>query len=297
MIHKYLRAAGFRGIKYNKELFQLLQMLADSPEESKTVMDSYNNRFSCKRGFFTPSTGLTVCGNYPDDTFRIDYYYPHIIGNTYTSYDVLDVERLADKEGYAGVVDDFKMGISIIFTINNVCDILSRCKGEHSKRFRNVDVALGGLALEGTILLPVEKSEKTVREKARIARQRSELMSEASRGNKQAMDSLTMKDMDIYSHLSHRVNEKKEDILSIVESSFIPYGMESDQYLVIGEITDFNRTVNRLTHEYVWELTIECNGISFDIAISDHDLFGDVKIGRRFRGTIQMQGFVKFKEA
>ena len=46
-----------------------------------------------------------------------------------------------------------------------------------------------------------------------------------------------MNDMDLYSSLSRRI--MKEDVLSIVESSFIPYGIESDQYVVIGEILNF----------------------------------------------------------
>lgn len=62
-------------------------------------------------------------------------------------------------------------------------------------------------------------------------------MKQARDGNKNAMENLTMNDMDLYSSLSRRI--MKEDVLSIVESSFIPYGIESDQYVVIGEILNF----------------------------------------------------------
>ena len=55
-------------------------------------------------------------------------------------------------------------------------------------------------------------------------------MKQARDGNKSAMENLTMNDMDLYSSLSRRI--MKEDVLSIVESSFIPYGIESD---LLGE--------------------------------------------------------------
>ena len=44
-----------------------------------------------------------------------------------------------------------------------------------------------------------------------------------------------MEDMDTYSMISRRI--VREDIFTIVDSYFMPYGMECDQYNVMGEIT------------------------------------------------------------
>ena len=66
------------------------------------------------------------------------------------------------------------------------------------------------------------KASKMLANKEKSSEQRLNLMKQARDGNKGAMENLTMNDMDLYSSLSRRV--MKEDVLSIVESSFIPYG-------------------------------------------------------------------------
>ena len=117
-------------------------------------------------------------------------------------------------------------------------------------------------------------------------------MKQARDGNKSAMENLTMNDMDLYSSLSRRI--MKEDVLSIVESSFIPYGIESDQYVVIGEILNFYESENSLTNEKLWILNLNCNNLVFDICINQNDLLGEPQVGRRFKGRIRLQGHVNF---
>ena len=117
--------------------------------------------------------------------------------------------------------------------------------------------------------------------KEKSSEQRLNLMKQARDGNKGAMENLTMNDMDLYSSLSRRV--MKEDVLSIVESSFIPYGIESDQYVVIGEILNFYEAENNLSNEKLWILTLNCNNLIFDICINQKDLLGEPEVGRRFK--------------
>ena len=98
------------------------------------------------------------------------------------------------------------------------------------------------------------KTSKMLANKEKSSEQRLNLIKQARDGNKGAMENLTMNDMDLYSSLSRRV--MKEDVLSIVESSFIPYGIESDQYVVIGEILNFYEAENNLSNEKLWILTL-----------------------------------------
>ena len=58
-------------------------------------------------------------------------------------------------------------------------------------------------------------------------------------GDEDAIENLTLEDMDTYSMLSRRI--AYEDVLSIVDTCFMPYGVESDQYSVIGEILDYKK--------------------------------------------------------
>jgi hypothetical protein len=96
--------------------------------------------------------------------------------------------------------------------------------------------------------------------------------------------------MDTYSLISRRVMQ--EDVLSIVSTSFMPFGVESDQYAVIGEIVDLSRQENQLSKEIIYNMKIECNDIFFDVCINEKDLMGQPAIGRRFKGNVWMQGTV-----
>ena len=93
------------------------------------------------------------------------------------------------------------------------------------------------------------------------------------------------------------VNEfeiENEDILSIVMSHFMPCGVECDQYSVLGEIVDFNFVKNIVTDEEICVMILSCNDLQFDICINRADLYGEPAVGRRFKGTIWMQGYINF---
>lgn len=70
------------------------------------------------------------------------------------------------------------------------------------------------------------------------------------------METLTIEDIDLYSQVSRRA--MKEDLYSIVDSSFMPCGIECDQYSIIGEITGIETKENRVSGELVYDLTISC---------------------------------------
>lgn len=115
---------------------------------------------------------------------------------------------------------------------------------------------------------------------------------EARRGNEEAMENLTMDDMDTYAMISRRI--ANEDIFSIVDTYFMPYGMECDRYNVMGEILEWNETTNKLTGEKLYQMTINCNDLIFDICMNQEDLMGIPEVGRRFKGIIWLQGSLNF---
>ena len=85
-------------------------------------------------------------------------------------------------------------------------------------------------------------------------------------------------------------------MFSLVDTYFMPYGVECDQYSILGEITDCQMITNTLTGEKVYQMTVYCNELSFDLCINAEDLFGEPQVGRRFKGTIWLQGFINFPE-
>ena len=92
--------------------------------------------------------------------------------------------------------------------------------------------------------------------------------------------------------VSRRV--RREDIDGIVNTSFIPYGSESDNYIVLGTIENVRVEKNICTDEQVYILQLCCNQMEFEVCISRKDLFGEPLVGRRFRGIVWMQGYVDF---
>lgn len=153
-------------------------------------------------------------------------------------------------------------------------------------------VIAAGLAREGKILLPVKQDIRAEKIMNADLSHRSKLLSEAKKGNQEAIESLTLDDIDMYSAVSKRA--QREDIYSIVNTSFIPYGSESDNYTVLGTIDDMRTEKNCQTGEEIYILQLSCNQMDFEVCINQKDLLGEPQIGRRFRGIIWMQGYVDF---
>lgn len=120
------------------------------------------------------------------------------------------------------------------------------------------------------------------------------MIAAARDGDEDALENLTLEDMDLYAMLSRRISH--EDILSIVNSYFMPHGIESDQYAILGEIVDFALLQNHLTEENVYCLDIVCNDIPLSVCINEKDLLGEPNVGRRFKGNIWLQGSIRYED-
>ena len=187
-------------------------------------------------------------------------------------------------------LDEYRVGISLIFYMTNSIEYRSR----RSKRLPVLakNICLSGLASQGKILLPVKKTPKQAEDLKQAARKRGSLLEAARRGDEQAIETLTVEDIDLYSMVTKRII--KEDMYSIIETCFMPSGIECDQYSIIGNILSVNLVANDLTNEEIYRLRIECNDMIFTIAINKADLLGEPAPGRRFKGQIWMQGIADF---
>ena len=143
-----------------------------------------------------------------------------------------------------------------------------------------------------TIMMPLKKTEKDLIRNQQTLRDRSQLLNAARNGDEEAIENLTLDDMDTYSAISKRIH--KEDVFTLVDTYFMPYGVECDQYSVLGEIVDFNFVKNIVTDEEICVMIVSCNDLQFDICINRADLYGEPAVGRRFKGTIWMQGYINF---
>lgn len=292
-MHSYLRAIGFSETvcsEYDVEL--LLDDIYRNYDQRKAVKSEDGKRaFVEMSKSFGPEIGIKLCGELDEHGFHRQYYFPYLNGSGITTSEDLTVERKVSGDSFTGVCDDGRVGVSLIFYLQNPADYCQESILTHLKGSR-VTTTFSGLSANGMILLPVIKDEKKTEEQKEYFTNRNFMVSAAKNGNQEAIENLTLEDMDIYTMLSRRV--MREDILTIVDTCFMPYGMECDQYHIMGTITFYTRVYNSYTREILYQMTVECNGMTFDICINKKDLLGDPEVGRRFKGSIWLQGKINF---
>ena len=289
-MHSYLKTVGFSKVKKREEIREILWDVVRNYDEKTAVEDYPDGVFVEFSKNYGSNCGITVCGQYDEkNRFHIEYYFPFFRGTGITTQEQVTVERHADREAFSGACDDLRIGITLIFYLQNGTEYMLE---KQKKVPGNRSTTLSGLAGEGRILLPVLKDKEAVKVEKEISTNRSNLIAAARNGDEEAMESLTMEDMDTYSMISHRIGQ--EDILSIVDSYFMPCGIQCDQYSVLGEILEFHTFENIATGEELLQMKIDCNNIQFDVCINQKDLLGEPAVGRRFRGDIWLQGQIHF---
>ena len=285
-MHKFLRSIGYSKID-KKELEEILHSMSLQPDVIRVTKDSEGNEFAELFKEVGNNFGIIQRGCYrEDESFQMFYYFPAKLGTSVTTEEMIEIEKHAEKESYAGVCDDNHLGVTLIFYLQTAADYLAE-QSLKKYSYAPKGAMLAGLSVDGMILLPVKNSEKS---KANKGKDRSKLIAEAKEGDEEAIEQLARDDSETYSLIGERII--REDVFSIVSTCFMPYGIESDQYMVIGNIQDFSLEKNRETGEEIYLLKIECNDIIFDICINKDDLLGEPAIGRRFRGSVWLQGCV-----
>lgn len=289
-MHNYLRSIGFKNLVKKKDLDVLINDIIKNPDNKMITEDAEGNVFAELSKEYGEAIGITVCGEYIEEKFQMDYYYPYFIGSGITTEEKVEVERHSDREAYAGVCDELRIGVTLIFYLQNVIEYLQET-GSLARRIP-VNTTLSALSTSGKIVFPIYKNESQIKSGENYNQKRSHLIAAARDGDEEAIENLTLEDIDTYSMISKRV--MKEDILSIVDTYFMPYGIESDQYSIMGEILNFDTVENNITSEKSYIMTIESNNLIFDVCINQDDLLGEPAIGRRFKGNIWMQGRINY---
>ncbi len=291
-MHRYMRAIGFSSLKDRREEQKLLTNIIMESKQRSYTSNSENTMLAEFCEDFAEGMGVAVYGEFDaEEHFTYDYYYPYLRGREISSCEDVTVERHAEKESYAGICDDVKVGVSLIFYLQNIIPYV-KAQNMDVLPIQGTTLSLAGLSVQGSILLPLRKDAKDVEMDREAAKTRNRLIAAARQGDESAIESLTLEDMDTYTSISRKILE--EDIFTIVDSYFMPYGVECDQYSVLGEILDYTASVNRLTGEKVHLMRLSCNDLEFDVCINDADLYGEPQVGRRFKGVVWMQGYINF---
>lgn len=119
-MHQYLKAIGFGPIKKKAELKEILEQTRETFTHQMTV--SYNEEADyCEfQKEYGQDVGITLCGELDDhDQFDMEYYFPYFQGSGVTTYADVSIEKRIEREQYVGICEDAKVGISLIFTMQN----------------------------------------------------------------------------------------------------------------------------------------------------------------------------------
>lgn len=303
----YMGAIGFSGMDSRFEDKFIKTAVKESVGQGLMLR---NDEF--KRGIIavrtSNSTGVYIYGRFEGKRFVYEYHFPFLLGERYTENDELLVERHVDKESYSVICDESRTGVTLIFYLQNVFDYMSYLSDVQGVKIKDFDpdrrnaqakipikgykTVLSALSLGGMILLPVRKPDKMTKREADAMNRRRKLIAAAKEGDEDAIENLTIEDIDTYTRVCHRV--LTEDVFSIVDSTFMPCGVECDQYSVVGQILELTEETNIYTDEKIYVMTLECNNMVFTMAINSVNLLGEPKVGRRFKGQIWLQGSIKF---
>ena len=267
-MHKYLKAIGYGNITSQKQLNEFLKKAEETFSNHEIVameeeLDFCEYQKECGAGI-----GINLCGSLDiRDNFERQYYSPYFIGSGITTFADVIVERRMDRDAYVGICEDLKVGISLIFYLQNTLEYLIESRF-HSREVAPVSVTFAGLCNGGTILLPIMKNEEQEKMRKKELKNRKMLLSAAKNGDQVAMESLTLEDM--------------------------PYGIECDRYSILGEILEMHTIQNEDTGEELYVMRLEVNELEFDVCVPIKNVIGEPAVGRRFKGNIWLQGRLNF---
>ena len=291
-MHQYLKAVGFDNINTRNDLKALMKDVEAEFTHQTIVSYRPGEDFCELRKEYGQCIGVSLCGELDKkDNFQPDYYFPYFEGSGISTYAEIAVERKIEKEQYVGMCEDSKIGISLIFTLQNGIEYMRERQAGFTAGI-TTSVTLSGLALSGMILLPVIKDEKHLKSDQEASDNRKMLLNAARNGDQTAIETLTLDDIDIYSKVSRRLIN--EDVFSIVDTYFMPYGVECDLYSIMGEILAVRHRTNAATGVELYQMKLNVNEMQFDVCVPAKEVMGEPEIGRRFKGTIWLQGYINF---
>lgn len=296
-MHDYMRAIGFSN-DFSREGFR--RLLSDVAYEADKSFVSSVDENKAKLEYvkyYGADIGLIIRGTMEPaesgkDEIFIDYTIPFLKAKAISSTEKVVFEKHSATDEYVGICDDYRLGMPLIFHLQNMVSYLSKKEEIDNSAIDVLHISLAALSLKGAVMMPIEKSESDEHVLKKRRSNRENLLRRARTGDESAIENMAIEDMDTFSLL--RKKAQTEDVYSLVDSYFMPSGIECDEYSVLGEIKDVSENINTITGEELCILDVVADDIYFNVCIRKDDLMGEPEIGRRFKGNIWMQGFVEF---
>ncbi len=231
--------------------------------------------------------GIAVVGIMKDNgDVTPDYCFPYVRSTHISSDARISYERKASVEGFSGMCEDSRLGMAMIFDVQNITDVMRDAKSRTLEDPPFTRVALTLLLQDGMVILPISENNPT------FVRNRTTLQERFATADVQndpeALERMAKEELARYEKAMKRVEET--DVFSVVDNFFMPHGMESDNYYFLGTILSRKLFVNELTDERFYRILLEVNGIELMVAVNEKDLVGAPEPGMRLKGHGMLMG-------
>mgnify|MGYP002869145660 CR=1 FL=1 len=122
-MHSYFRAIGFSKLKNKIEQNTLIKTVLKKSAERTEIEIGSDTRLIQVNHNIGKGFGLTVIAEADSNgTVMVDNSFPYCNGNFFTIQSDIEIEGHTDTEAYSGVSDDFTLGITLIYKLQNVVD-------------------------------------------------------------------------------------------------------------------------------------------------------------------------------
>ena len=149
-MHKFMRTIGFGGCDSDLEMDKIMRKLAKTASKTAVLERNDHPTLYDLRAELAPGMGIAMIGQMTEKgTFKREYAFPYVTGSDISSTAECSIQRHAERETYAGLLDEYRVGISLIFYMTNSIEYRSR----RSKRLPVLakNICLSGLASQGKI--------------------------------------------------------------------------------------------------------------------------------------------------
>ena len=285
-----ITALGFSEIDKKYTIEQIVGEILDKPtrqqasrKDSKDIVAEYVKEFG--KDMYVVVRIVMRAEN--DETkIEVEQCEPYLNSRYTINVEELSVEEIDDEYNYYVICEEKETGIQFIFWLQNAIEYTEATT--HKKSFNQVKIA--ALAMEGTIVLPIEKDEedeeveKEEKEKIKVMLQR------AREGDEEARAQLEEEEREMDDQLKERMYQ--EDFLSIMSGYFVPTTLVDANYAILGEIKEMTTRKNEKTGEEVYLFTLDVNDMPLEVMINKKQLVGCPSVGMRFMGTCWLQGTI-----
>lgn len=287
-MHEYLRAVGFSEAHTRKQLKELVEWVLDKPERVSITSKSGGSNVAEASREVGGRAGVTVIGEVDEYGNIIpEYYFPYISSTRISSESVTSCTHESAREGYIGMCEDYRVGLALIFHVTNVVDVV---RGMEDLDLKFTRVCFSALAKDATVILPLDQPER-VPDRARNREEDAQLLENAAKGDIGAIAHVADEEIRRYKYIMEHLRDT--DVFTMVESFFMPHGLESDQYYLMGTIQSANLVSNKMTGERFWRMLVESNGIPITVAVNEKDIQGVPQAHCRLKCHVWLTGALK----